>query len=282
MSDFERRLEPLVTPPQGLPAEAHWVVVRRGHVALRAGDESLPFGLEPPVGGHLPRHFLGTIEGRGVWAIDIEDHIETFEVTDLTGDHEMVHLRGVFPRVPQAEWFAAGRAEQIVQWERTHRFCGACGTPTETHSSDRAKVCPACGNLAYPRLAPAIIVLVERSDGAALLAHGRQFPGRFFSTLAGFVEPGENLEDAVAREVFEETGIVVGDVTYMGSQPWPFPHSLMVGFRAMYESGDIVIQEEEIVEADWFFPDALPPCPRGGMSIAGSLIDDWIERTSAA
>ena len=110
---------------------------------------------------------------------------------------------------------------------------------------------------------------------------GAQFPGRFYSTLAGFVEPGENLEAAVAREVFEETGISVHDVQYMGSQPWPFPHSLMIGFRAMTHGGELVLQEEEIVDAGWYFPDDLPPVPRGGMSIAGRLIDDWIERTGS-
>lgn len=279
-SDADHPLEPLNSPPEGLPDDAHWIVVRKGHVALRAESITLPFGSEPPAVAHVDRHFIGMIGGHGVWAIDAEDHLEHHEITDVTGDHEFVHLRGVYPRVPESQWFAAGRAEQIVQWARTHRYCGRCGTETEAHASDRARHCPACGLVAYPRLAPAIIVLVERTDGAALLAWGAQFPGRFYSTLAGFVEPGENLESAVAREVFEETGITVHDVQYMGSQPWPFPHSLMIGFRAMTHGGELVLQEEEIVDAGWYFPDDLPPVPRGGMSIAGRLIDDWIERTS--
>lgn len=120
-------------------------------------------------------------------------------------------------------------------------------------------------------------MLVERED-EILLAHGRQFPGRFFSTLAGFVEAGESLEQTVHREIKEEVGIEVTDVKYFDSQPWPFPHSLMIGFTAKYRSGDLVIQEDEIVEAGWYHADDLPPCPVGGMSIAGWLIQDWLDR----
>jgi len=132
--------------------------------------------------------------------------------------------------------------------------------------------------MAFPRLTPAVITLVEREDGKALLAWGRQFPGRFFSALAGFVEPGETLEQCVAREVKEEVGIEVANIRYYGSQPWPFPNSLMIGFQADYASGDLVLQEEEIVEAGWFGPEELPPVPKGRMSIAGWLIEDWLER----
>ena len=131
--------------------------------------------------------------------------------------------------------------------------------------------------MAFPRLSPAMIVLVEKGD-QALLAWGRQFPGRFFSTLAGFVEPGESLEQAVEREVMEEVGLKVGEIRYFGSQPWPFPHSLMCGFHCTYESGEITIQEDEIIEAGWFDATDLPPCPVGGMSIAGWLIQDWLQR----
>ncbi|MEZ5227372.1 MAG: NAD(+) diphosphatase [Acidimicrobiales bacterium] len=120
----------------------------------------------------------------------------------------------------------------------------------------------------------------RRRQGAAGL--GRPLPGRFFSALAGFVEPGESLEECVAREVREEVGIEVSDITYFGSQPWPFPHSVMIGFTARYAGGEITIQEEEIVEAGWYGPDELPPAPRGGMSIAGWLIDDWVQRVTAA
>ncbi|MCP3934807.1 MAG: NAD(+) diphosphatase [Actinomycetia bacterium] len=265
------QFEPHVNPPDDTDHDhAHWIIVRSGHVVIEAGAGSLPFGSEPPASATGPHHFLGLLDGRPVWAVDLPDEDEPHDW------HELVHLRSLYTRVPEPEWMLAGRAEQIIQWDRTHRYCGRCGSETELHQNDRARQCPACGFLAYPRLAPAVIVLVERDDGKILLAHGRQFPGRFFSTLAGFVEPGEGLETCVEREIKEEVGIDVTDITYFGSQPWPFPHSLMIGFNARYAGGELEIQEEEIVEAGWFGPDELPPCPRGAMSIAGRLIDHWL------
>ncbi len=134
--------------------------------------------------------------------------------------------------------------------------------------------CPACGLVAYPRLAPAMITLVTRGD-EALLARGVQFRAPMYSCLAGFVEPGESLEQAVVREVREEVGVEVGNVSYQASQPWPFPHSLMIGFRAEWTGGDIVIDPTEIVDAQWFRRDELPPIPPR-ISIARRLIDDWV------
>ncbi len=136
--------------------------------------------------------------------------------------------------------------------------------------------CPACRLLAYPRVAPAIITLVTRNDGAeALLARGVQFPLPMFSCLAGFVEPGETLEGAVHREIGEEVGIEIANVTYRSSQPWPFPHSLMLGFRAEWAGGEIVCDPREIAEAHWYGRDELPMIPPG-ISIARKLIDDWL------
>ena len=144
-------------------------------------------------------------------------------------------LRALWGRLDEVEWTVAGRAVQLVEWDRTHRFCGRCGDSTIPASGERARRCPRCGLLAFPRLAPAIIVLVERDgdDGPeALLARGRQFPIPMYSCLAGFVEPGETMEEAVHREVREEVGVTLADVRYVASQPWPFPHSLMLGFTA--------------------------------------------------
>lgn len=155
-------------------------------------------------------------------------------------------------------------------------FCGRCGTRTKPHPTERAKECPQCGLLYFPRLAPAIIVLVERGH-EMLLARARRFPTAMYSTIAGFVEPGESLEEAVAREVNEESGITVRDIRYFGSQPWPFPHSLMVGFTAVYESGDIILGDEENIDAGWFSADHLPPLP-GKISIARKLIDSFLEK----
>ncbi len=239
-------------------------------------DGAIPVAAESPVPG--ARHLLGLDDGVPIYAVAAGTYPDLADEYAETG--RWVHLRALFGAVPDDQWAMAGRASQVLTWERDHQYCGRCGTRNEPHPIDRAQECPACGLQSFPRLTPAIITLVERDDGRALLAWGARFPGRFYSALAGFVEPGESLEECVAREVREEVGIEVDEVTYFGSQPWPFPHSVMIGFRAHYAGGDIVVQEEEIVEADWYHPADLPPVPRGGLSIAGWLIDDWIRRVS--
>jgi NAD+ diphosphatase len=165
-----------------------------------------------------------------------------------------------------------------VEWARTSRYCGRCGTATELAPHERAAHCPACGLNAYPRIAPAVIVIVENGD-RILLARGAAFPPGMFSALAGFAEPGEPLAETVRREIREEVGIEVRDVRYFDSQPWPFPHSLMIGFFATYAGGELTPDGVEIVEADWFGADGLPNVPPP-LSIARRLIDDWLGRTS--
>jgi NAD+ diphosphatase len=173
----------------------------------------------------------------------------------------------------------AGRGVQLLDWARTHRWCGRCGTPTEVAPGERARRCPACGLVVFPRLAPVVIMLVTRGD-ECLLARGVNFPGRTFSCVAGFVEPGESLEDAVRREVLEEVGVQLGEIRYRASQPWPFPHSLMIGFEAEWAGGEIVCQPSEIAEAGWFRWDALPELP-GRIAIARWLIDAWVHEREA-
>jgi NAD+ diphosphatase len=250
-------------PPH--PAEpARWFLVGEGTVAIV--DE------HPALDG---AHFLGILDGAACWAVDVR------AAGPAAADVQFDNLHALYGRVHEVEWTVAGRAVQLVEWARTHRFCGRCGTPTEPADGERAMRCPACGLLAIPRLAPAIIVLVERDGGReALLARGRQFPIPMYSALAGFVEPGETMEQAVHREVREEVGIEIADVRYVSSQPWPFPHSLMIGFTASWDSGDIEIDPREIVDAAWFTPDALPMVPPV-MSIARRLIDGWLERAAS-
>jgi NAD+ diphosphatase len=219
-----------------------------------------------------PRHFVGIVDGAGWWAVDVPAD------SPDPSYGAALDLRNYFGVASHAEWLAAGRAVQTAEWMRTHRFCGRCATPTEPSPGERGLRCPACGLLAYPRVAPAMITLVTRGpagpDQEALLARGRNFPIPMYSCLAGFVEPGEDLEGSVVREVKEEVGIDVDDVRYVGSQPWPFPHSLMIGFRANYAGGDIVCQEEEIVDAHWYRKDELPLTPPE-ISIAGKIINAW-------
>jgi NAD+ diphosphatase len=272
---------PHMQEPDDPYADAHWFVVRQGKVLVYEGPEGLTIPRrpgEPPV-PEFARHVIGTLRGVISYAVDAGDD-------DTLGEPEgyrWVPLRGLFGQVDDVTWTAAGRAEQIVAWDRTHRFCGRCGSETQRHPNERARVCPNCRLMQFPRLSPATITLVTRGEREeeVLLAHGRQFGARFYSCIAGFVEPGESLEQCVAREVEEEVGITVRDVRYFSSQPWPFPNSLMIGFQARYASGELNLQESEIVDAGWFTADNLPPHPQGGMSIAGWLIEDWLRRQEA-
>ncbi len=189
-------------------------------------------------------------------------------------------LRTLYGRLDETVYGVAGRAIQIVAWDRDHRFCGRCATPTERVPEERARRCPACGLTVYPRLSPAVIVLIERGD-EILLARGHRFaPGRF-GIVAGFVETGESLEEAVRREVAEEVGLELAEVRYFGSQPWPFPHAIMIGFTAAWEKGEIRVDERELTEAGWFGIDRLPTIPPK-LSIARRLIDDWAARRGHA
>lgn len=255
---------PLNDPPPGDPPPGPALVV-----AVHERSTVFVVDDRPPSGGL----FLGTLDGRHCWAIDVADDDEVDAA--LFKDLRMLH-----GSMDEVTWVLAGRAVQLVDWQRTHRFCGRCATPTEVAVGERARRCPRCGLLAFPRLAPAMITLVEREDGRVLLARNTNFPMPMFSLLAGFVEPGETLEEAVARETLEEVGVVVDDIRYWGSQPWPFPHSLMIGFRARYVSGDFVLQEDEIAEAGWFAHDDLPMVPPS-MSIAGRMIEDWVAAKAA-
>jgi NAD+ diphosphatase len=182
----------------------------------------------------------------------------------------------LYGRLPDEQFSIAGRAVQILLWDQTHRFCGRCGQPTVHAPAERAKLCPRCGLLSFPRLSPAVIMLIRRGD-ELLLARNKAFADGFFSVLAGFVEPGESLEETVAREVREEVGLEVTDIGYFGSQPWPFPHSLMIGFTATYAGGEIRLQADEIAEAGWFHKRGDLPRLPGKLSIARRLIDSFIE-----
>ncbi len=192
--------------------------------------------------------------------------------------HSFRKLRSLFGAIEDPLLAIAGRAFQIVEWARTHRFCGACGGPTHLVAGERCMRCAACGHMAYPRISPAMMVLIQNGD-AILLARHLNSPSGFFTALAGFLEAGESIEDAIHREVLEEVGLRVRDLRYFGSQPWPFPHSLMVAFTAQYVSGEIRLDTTEIAEARWFGSgDPMPPVPPLGLSIAGHLIHAHLPR----
>src|SRR5712692_7220707 len=211
-------------------------------------------GVDVPAGPAAGAIYLGQRDGLPCFA----RALETGEPPPVGS--EPIPLRRLFGVISDEDFGIAGRALGLTAWDRDHRFCGRCGAATERSLIERVRTCAACGHGAYPRLSPAIIVLVER-DGRALLARNARFPRPFFSTLAGFVEVGESLEHAVAREVHEEAGIEVSEISYFGSQPWPFTNSLMLGFRARWAGGEIVADASEIAEAAWYAPDELPLIP---------------------
>jgi NAD+ diphosphatase len=171
----------------------------------------------------------------------------------------------------------ASRAAQINEWIRAHRYCGVCANPMQLASGERAFQCSACGHIAYPRISPAMMVLIKKGDSVLLAHHGRSPNGRF-SPLAGFLEAGESIEDAIHREVMEEVGLKVNNISYFGSQSWPFPHSLMIAFTADYVSGEICVDGEEISEARWFGPDVALPDMYPEISISGMLVNAHLQR----
>ena len=260
--------QPRFVPVLDLPDDwsgAITVVVQQGQV--RVLDEH-PDDVAP----EAPRQVLGTLDGAACWAVDLDGD----GVPDVVVDG-LVPLMGLYGRVDDLRWTLAGRAVQLVEWDRTTRFCGRCGTATEPAPGERARRCPACGLLAFPRLAPAVITLIERGErGPARSRPG--LPGadvQLHRRLRG--ARGDDGASRAPRGARGGRAWSSADVRYVASQPWPFPHSLMIGFEATWAAGDIVIDESEIVDAQWYRADDLPMIPPG-MSIARTLIDRWLER----
>ena len=196
----------------------------------------------------------------------------------VPADAEAADLRGLYGTVEDGELGWAARAVQLAAFDRDHRFCGRCGGAAAPSPVEHARICAACGATAYPRLSPAVIVLVERGD-ECLLARSHRFPPGMYAAVAGFVEPGETAEHAVERELAEEVGVAVTGIRYAGSQPWPFPHSLMLGFTAAYAGGEVRADGAEVEDAGWFSADALPVLSAPG-SIARRLIEEFRDRVS--
>ena len=187
--------------------------------------------------------------------------------------YEMCPLRQSYYKLPYPLYLKAGKCAELLYWDRNTKFCGVCGGQMHFHT-DISKRCEMCGKEVWPQLATAVIVLIRRGD-EILLARGRNFRSDFYGLIAGFVETGETLEEAVKREVMEETGLTIKNIRYFDSQPWPYPSGLMVGFIADYESGDIHVQREELQKAGWFNRTNLPKLPEK-LSIARRLIDHWL------
>lgn len=212
--------------------------------------------------------FLGEIGEKSCFTVDVLHEVSLPEQFEFIPLHEIGML------MEENIFEIAGRASEILTWNRNHRFCGRCGTKTEDKKDEMAKICPKCGNIMYPVICPAVIVAITKGD-KILLAHNSGFKDNRYSLIAGFVEAGENLKSAVKREVFEEVGIKVKNIRYYKSSPWPFPNSLMVGFFAEYDSGEIKVDGNEILDADWFSKGNMPNLPNK-YSLARKIINEFV------
>lgn len=269
------RFQPSVIAPADLRGDRLWLVFQGARILLAddVGQGYFPvlkdfswLGM-----GEAARQYLGVLESLPVFAVSVPESAISPE------GYHFEDLRRILGQVDDELFAVAGRAFQILEWAHSHRFCGRCGTPTVSHArGERARICPSCAFSSYPRINPCVIVAVTSGE-EILLARAQRFNRPMFSTLAGFIEAGETAEEALLREVQEEVGVVVRHPRYFGSQSWPFPGNLMLGFHADYESGDIVLQEEEIAEAGFYHFSDLPLMPPAG-SIAHALIQDFVVR----
>ena len=206
---------------------------------------------------------------------DIE--VKTYSIDNPVTDdsrYEMCPLRQSYYRLTRPLYLKAGKCQELLYWDHNTKYCGICGAPMRM-DTDISKKCTECGKEIWPQLATAVIVLIHRGD-EVLLVRAKNFKRDFFGLVAGFVETGETLEEAVVREALEETGVTISNIRYFGSQPWPYPCGLMVGFHADYVSGDIHLQRSEIAKGGWFRRDNLPTIPEK-LSIARMLLDDWLQ-----
>jgi len=253
---------------------ALWFIFDKGRLLVKIKGDTcfIPdsFDLDKYKSAVIRKQYLGTLDERPCFAAELSGN--------GIGDSKLAFkdLRGLFGSIAEDLIWVAGHANQLVNWSQTHQYCGRCGKLTVDKVDERAKICSECGLVNYPRLSPAVIVAVLKND-RILLGRNKRFKLPFYSVLAGFVEPGESLEQCVNREIREEVGIRVKNIRYFGSQPWPFPDSLMLAFIADYAKGDICLDGSEIIEADWFAKDRLPQIPPK-ISIARQLID-WFVQT---
>lgn len=266
---------PAVTPPEKCIEQSFCFIIRHQEIIVKPDQDRFLIPTEADILGlFLDRehaHFIGLWDGHCCYAIDCPIDLSLPEALHF------LPLREAFLQFSPAGVHSTILASQVITWDKTFRFCGQCGQPTTELPKERAKVCNGCGLTNYPRLSPSIIVSVIR-DKSILLGRSPRFPNGMYSVLAGFVEPGETLEECVQREIREEVGIEVKNIRYFGSQNWPFPHSMMIGFTADYSAGEIRVDNEEIVEAKWFKADEVPKLP-GSYSIARRMIDHFIHNS---
>lgn len=257
-----------------LDTNDRWIIFQGDELIMVSNEGVLMFtAVEPLQQWFVKKQTFTTENGMIVHTVELQHEITIpLEVVRLP-------LKKALSLLSPDQYNAIIKAYTILRWDNNHRYCGRCGSETERTptSTSFERRCPACGLLFYPRISPSIIVLIERGD-ELLMTRGHHFLPGVYGLVAGFVEPGENLEEAVHREVKEEVGLKIKNLRYFGSQPWPFPDSLMMGFVAEYEEGDLVVDPIELETAGWFKFDDLPGRPSTSVSIAGKLIDDFINK----
>ena len=256
-------------PPAQADSAARWLLFRGNELVVQvAGDQTALFE-EAALDGaaDLKPLYLGMLDTVAYVAAEFAAD------GPLPAGMRVVGLRGLYGKLGEEEFSIAGYASQMLLWQRSSQFCPVCGAPTEPVGGDWGRRCTSCGFARYPQISPATLALVHDGD-RVLLTHKAGW-GPMYSIIAGFVEPNESLEGCVHREVLEEVGVELDQVVYGGSQGWPFPAQLMVGFTCRYAGGEIVIDAQELDDARWFHVDELPPLP-GKISLSRQLLDHWI------
>jgi len=247
------------------------------------GSFTIPLSEEPPTDVKPWTHLMTVSpmdDGTEVTAYRLDtppDLLNPQTPKLLNSQFQTLPLRQSYYKLPRELYLKAGKCQELLYWDQNTKFCGVCGAPMRM-DTNISKKCTECGKEIWPQLATAVIVLIHHGD-EVLLVRAKNFRTDFYGLVAGFVETGETLEEAVAREALEETGVKITNISYFGSQPWPYPCGLMVGFHADYVSGELHLQQSEIARAGWFRRDNLPTIPEK-LSIARMLIDDWLENFS--
>jgi NAD+ diphosphatase len=272
-----QRYIPSVTPDEENNGPAYWFIFNQQDKMLVKVTNSkikIPYArsIEELNISPIRTQYLGTLKGYPCYCAEVDLQMNAPEGTVFND------LRSLYSLVDEDIFLLAGRAFQVVNWDKNHQFCGKCGTPTQKLENEMAKICPECGFTSYTRLSPAVITAIIK-NGKILMAKHVRTRGNMYGLIAGFIEAGETLEEGVKREIMEEVGLNVKNIKYFGSQPWPFPNSIMIGFTAEYKSGEIHVDGNEITNAQWFHTNELPHIP-SKMSIARELIDWYVENYS--
>ena len=255
---------------------AYWFIFKNDKLLINPKkDIKIPFIEDPKVLNIslIRKHYFGTLDGHPCICAEVSPK------TDVIKGMIFEDLRALYDVLDEDIYLLAGRAIQIINWDKNHRYCGKCGTLTEIVEDEMARICPECGFINYTRISPAVIIAIIKNGKILMAKHSYGLKNRY-ALVAGFIEAGETLEEGVKREIMEEVGLNVKNIKYFGSQPWPFPNSLMIGFTAEYDNGEINVDGKEIVDAKWFDVNEVTPMP-SKISISSELIEWYTKKYSS-